>query len=55
MRRLLKKLEAQGIERGRPDTRVLQLGIAVAFIKDPWGTNIEITEGLANIKSRFSY
>ena len=22
------------------------MGIAIAFIKDPWGTNIELTEGL---------
>ena len=33
-----------------PYTKVPQLGIAIAFIKDPWGTNIEMTEGLANIK-----
>jgi hypothetical protein len=25
------------------------LDIAIAFIKDPWGTNIELTEGLADI------
>jgi hypothetical protein len=25
------------------------LGISIAFIKDPWGTNIELTEGLAGI------
>jgi len=34
----------------RPYTKVPQLGIAIAFIKDPWGTNIEMTEGLANVK-----
>lgn len=45
-----KKLEAQGIKLDRPYTKVPQLGIAIAFIKDPWGTNIEMTEGLANIK-----
>jgi len=45
-----KKLEAQGIKLDRPYTKVPQLGIAVAFMKDPWGTNIEMTEGLANIK-----
>jgi predicted enzyme related to lactoylglutathione lyase len=45
-----KKLEAQGIKLDRPYTKVPQLGIAVAFIKDPWGTNIEMTEGLADIK-----
>jgi len=45
-----KKLEAQGIKLDRPYTKVPQLGIAVAFIKDPWGTNIEMTEGLVDVK-----
>jgi predicted enzyme related to lactoylglutathione lyase len=45
-----KNLEAQGIKLDRPYTKVPQLGIAIAFIKDPWGTNIEMTEGLADIK-----
>src|SRR5580704_7490183 len=45
-----KKLEAQGIKLDRPYTKVPELGIAIAFIKDPWGTNIEMTEGLADIK-----
>src|SRR5499427_4321534 len=45
-----KKLEAQGITLDRPYTKVPQLGIAIAFIKDPWGTNIEMTEGLGNVK-----
>src|ERR1700691_1937593 len=45
-----KKLEAQGIKLDRPYTKVPQLGIAIAFIKDPWGTNIEMTEGLVDIK-----
>ena len=44
-----KKLEAQGIKLDRPYTKVPQLGIAIAFIKDPWGTNIEMTEGLAGL------
>src|SRR5215468_10575825 len=41
-----KQLEAQGIKLNRPYTKVPALGIAIAFIKDPWGTNIEMTEGL---------
>jgi predicted enzyme related to lactoylglutathione lyase len=45
-----KNLEAQGIKLDRPYTKVPQLGIAIAFIKDPWGTNIEMTEGLADVK-----
>lgn len=45
-----KKLEAEGIKLDVPYRKVPQLGIAIAFIKDPWGTNIELTEGLVNIK-----
>jgi predicted enzyme related to lactoylglutathione lyase len=45
-----KQLEAQGIKLDRPYTKVPALGIAIAFIKDPWGTNIEMTEGLDAIK-----
>jgi predicted enzyme related to lactoylglutathione lyase len=45
-----KQLEAQGIKLDRPYTKVPALGIAIAFIKDPWGTNIEMTEGLDTIK-----
>jgi predicted enzyme related to lactoylglutathione lyase len=44
------KLEAQGVKLDRPYTKVPELGIAIAFIKDPWGTNIEMTEGLADVK-----
>jgi predicted enzyme related to lactoylglutathione lyase len=45
-----KKLEAQGIKLDVPYTKVPQLGLAIAFIKDPWGTNIEMTEGLVDIR-----
>jgi predicted enzyme related to lactoylglutathione lyase len=45
-----KQLEAQGIKLDRPYTKVPALGIAIAFIKDPWGTNIEMTEGLDTVK-----
>ncbi len=45
-----KKLEAEGIKLDRPYTKVPELGIAIAFIKDPWGTNIEMTEGLRAVK-----
>jgi catechol 2,3-dioxygenase-like lactoylglutathione lyase family enzyme len=44
-----KKLEAQGIKLERPYTKVPALGIAIAFIKDPWGTYIELTEGLDKV------
>src|SRR5262249_54266374 len=44
-----KKLEAQGIKLERPYTKVAPLGIAIAFIRDPWGTYIELTEGLDKV------
>jgi catechol 2,3-dioxygenase-like lactoylglutathione lyase family enzyme len=45
-----KKLEAEGVTLTVPYREVPALGIAIAFIKDPWGTNIEMTEGLAKIR-----
>ncbi len=33
-----------------PTRKVPALGIAIAFIKDPWGTNIEMTEGLDAVR-----
>ena len=45
-----KQLEASGIKLDRPYTKVAALGIAIAFIKDPWGTNIEMTEGLDQVQ-----
>jgi catechol 2,3-dioxygenase-like lactoylglutathione lyase family enzyme len=45
-----KKLEADGIKLDRPYTKVAALNIAIAFITDPWGTYIELTEGLDRIQ-----
>jgi catechol 2,3-dioxygenase-like lactoylglutathione lyase family enzyme len=44
-----KKLEADGIPLTVAYRNVPALGISIAFIQDPWGTNIELTEGLDNI------
>jgi catechol 2,3-dioxygenase-like lactoylglutathione lyase family enzyme len=44
-----KKLEADGIKLAVPYRQVPALGIAIAFITDPWGTYIELTEGLDRI------
>jgi hypothetical protein len=41
-----RKLEASGVKFDRPYTKVPQLGLSVAFLTDPWGTYIELTEGL---------
>lgn len=40
-----KKLEANGVKLDRPYTKNPN-GLALAFITDPWGTNIELNEGL---------
>jgi predicted enzyme related to lactoylglutathione lyase len=46
----VKKLESQGIKLDRPYTPVPALGISIAFITDPWGTYIELTEGLDKVQ-----
>jgi catechol 2,3-dioxygenase-like lactoylglutathione lyase family enzyme len=42
-----KKLEAQGVKFEIPYRDVPQLGLKIAFLVDPEGTRIELTEGLA--------
>jgi catechol 2,3-dioxygenase-like lactoylglutathione lyase family enzyme len=42
-----KKLEADGIPLTVSYRTIPALKLAIAFIQDPWGTNIELTEGLA--------
>jgi catechol 2,3-dioxygenase-like lactoylglutathione lyase family enzyme len=44
-----KKLEGMGIKLERPYTKVAALNIAIAFFKDPWGTYVELTEGLDKV------
>lgn len=44
-----KTLQENGIKLERPYTKVETLGTAIAFIRDPWGTYIELTEGLDKI------
>jgi catechol 2,3-dioxygenase-like lactoylglutathione lyase family enzyme len=41
-----KGLEAKGVKFDVPYRAVPQLGISIAFLTDPWGTYIELTEGL---------
>jgi catechol 2,3-dioxygenase-like lactoylglutathione lyase family enzyme len=41
-----KKLEAAGVKFDVPYRKIPALGIAIAFLTDPWGTSIELTEGL---------
>jgi len=47
LREFCKKLEASGIRLDEPYTR-RDSGIAAAFLTDPWGTRIELTEGLGS-------
>jgi catechol 2,3-dioxygenase-like lactoylglutathione lyase family enzyme len=44
-----RELEGMGIKLERPYTKVPALNIAIAFISDPWGTYIELTEGLDKV------
>ena len=41
---------AQGIKPSVTLRRVDALGLNIAFIVDPWGTNIELTEGLDKVQ-----
>jgi catechol 2,3-dioxygenase-like lactoylglutathione lyase family enzyme len=43
----LEKLQAAGNKLDRPYTKIPNSSVAIAFFTDPWGTYIELTEGLA--------
>jgi catechol 2,3-dioxygenase-like lactoylglutathione lyase family enzyme len=45
-----KKLEAAGLKLDRPYTKLPNSTTAIAFLTDPWGTYIELTENLAPAK-----
>jgi extradiol dioxygenase family protein len=42
----VKKLEAQGVKFDVPYTKIKGLGVALAYLTDPFGTYVELTEGL---------
>jgi len=44
-----KQLEAKGIKLTVTYRKIDALGIAIAFVTDPWGTRIELTEGLDRV------
>jgi catechol 2,3-dioxygenase-like lactoylglutathione lyase family enzyme len=50
LQEFLKKLEGQGIKPTVSYRRNEALNIAIAFVVDPWGTNIELSEGLDKIQ-----
>lgn len=46
-----KRLEAKGIKLTEPYRRVAELdSMGIAAVTDPWGTSIELTEGLRNLR-----
>lgn len=47
---LVAELEAKGVEFDVPYREIPEIGLALAFVSDPWGTSIELTEGLDNIR-----
>jgi hypothetical protein len=42
--------KANGTKLDRPYTKNEQSGVALAFITDPWGTYIELTDGLRDVQ-----
>jgi catechol 2,3-dioxygenase-like lactoylglutathione lyase family enzyme len=44
-----KKLEASGVKFDMPFRKMPQIGLSLAFLTDPWGTRIELTEGLGKL------
>ena len=44
-----KKAEANGVKFDMPFTKRPELGISLAFLTDPWGTYIELNEGLNHL------
>jgi catechol 2,3-dioxygenase-like lactoylglutathione lyase family enzyme len=46
-----KQLEAQGIKFDRPYGFIPQIGFSIAFLTDPFGTYIELTEGMDSPKA----
>jgi catechol 2,3-dioxygenase-like lactoylglutathione lyase family enzyme len=45
-----KKLQAEGVKLDLPYRSLPQMGLSIAFLTDPWGVYIELTEGLATLK-----
>ena len=43
---LCRKLEGEGVKFDIPFRKIESIGLSVAFLTDPWGTYIELTEGL---------
>jgi len=50
LRGMIARLESRGVTMDRGYTEVASMGIAIAFLTDPWGTYIELTEGLGSVR-----
>jgi catechol 2,3-dioxygenase-like lactoylglutathione lyase family enzyme len=50
LEQFIKRLEASGIKMDRPYTKIANSATAIAFLTDPSGTYIELTENLAPAK-----
>jgi catechol 2,3-dioxygenase-like lactoylglutathione lyase family enzyme len=46
------RLQASGIRLDRPYSKVSAMNLGVAFLTDPWGTSVELTEGYDQITPR---
>ena len=46
LREVIATLEAAGVVLDSPYRTIGDAGLAIAFLTDPWGTYIELTEGL---------
>ncbi len=51
LKALCERLEAKGVPFDRPYTELPELKVSLAFLFDPWGTYIELTEGLSSLKT----
>ena len=49
LKALCDELAAKGVVFDRPYAEIPALGLAIAFFTDPWGTYVELTEGLDSI------
>ena len=47
---MITRSEVAATQEVKDDIAAISPTTSIAFIKDPWGTNIEMTEGLADIK-----
>ena len=52
LKEFCKKLEADGVKFDLPYRTAENIGLSIAFLTDPWGVYIELTEGLAALDKK---